>query len=254
MSPLQIDRELLLGVEALRQKFVTPDGFLVGLATWLSNPARPLGDVLVELNFLTEDARWLLDLEPPMNSEEISGESLSAEVDGFPVTPSEAVARSPDPEARFGKGAFHDKGGLGQVFHGTDHELCREVAIKEIRDEHADNPDFRSRFLREAMITGGLEHPGIVPVYGLGTNGDGHPYYAMRFIRGKTLEDAIRLYRGEVESGKRQRDFNDLLRRFVDVCNTIAYAHGRGVIHRDLKPLNIMLGPYGEKACVMMEK
>src|SRR5262249_39639293 len=78
----------------------------------------------------------------------------------------------------------HAKGGLGEVFVARDEELHREVALKQIQDRHADNPQSRSRFVLEAEITGGLEHPGIVPVYGLGTYADGRPFYAMRFIKG----------------------------------------------------------------------
>ena len=85
----------------------------------------------------------------------------------------------------------HARGGLGAVFVALDVELNREVALKQILDHHADDPTSRQRFLIEAEITGGLEHPGIVPVYGLGTYGDGRPYYAMRFIRGDSLKEAI---------------------------------------------------------------
>ena len=85
----------------------------------------------------------------------------------------------------------HARGGLGAVFVALDSELDREVAIKQILDDRADDPASRARFLIEAEITGGLEHPGIVPVYGLGTHGDGRPYYAMRFIRGDSLKEAI---------------------------------------------------------------
>ena len=73
----------------------------------------------------------------------------------------------------------------------NDRELHREVAVKEIRDDCADHPDYRARFLREAEVTGRLEHPGIVPVYGIGYRDDGRPYYIMRFIRGETLKVAI---------------------------------------------------------------
>ena len=83
---------------------------------------------------------------------------------------------------------FHARGGLGEVYVAIDDELHREVALKQIQDEHADDPDSRSRFVVEAEITGGLEHPGIVPVYGLGRNDDGRPYYAMRLIRGESLQ------------------------------------------------------------------
>src|SRR4051812_24124851 len=85
----------------------------------------------------------------------------------------------------------HAKGGLGEVFVALDEELGREVALKEIQGRHADHPESRSRFVLEAEVTGCLEHPGIVPVYGLGNYPDGRPYYAMRFIRGSSLKEAI---------------------------------------------------------------
>jgi hypothetical protein len=139
----------------------------------------------------------------------------------------------------------HAKGGLGQVSVAHDEELHRQVALKEIQDRHADDPHSRARFLLEAEITGGLEHPGIVPVYGLGQYPDGRPFYAMRFIRGDSLKEAIqRFHQAEVagrDPGERALALRELLGRFVDVCNAIAYAHARGVLHRDLKPGNIML-------------
>ena len=85
----------------------------------------------------------------------------------------------------------HAKGGLGVVFLAQDTELNREVALKEIQDRFADDAGNRARFLTEAEVTGGLEHPGIVPIYGLGRYDDGRPFYAMRFIRGDSLKDAI---------------------------------------------------------------
>src|SRR5204862_5867866 len=86
----------------------------------------------------------------------------------------------------------HARGGLGEVYVALDTELNREVALKEIQDRHVDDAGSRARFLLEAEITGGLEHPSIVPVYGLGAHADGRPFYAMRFIRGDSLLDAIR--------------------------------------------------------------
>ena len=91
----------------------------------------------------------------------------------------------------------HARGGLGEVFVALDAELNREVALKQILDHHADDPTCRQRFLIEAEITGGLEHPGIVPVYGLGTYGSGRPYYAMRFIKGDSLKESIELFHGD---------------------------------------------------------
>ena len=106
----------------------------------------------------------------------------------------------------------------------------------------------------EAEVTGGLEHPGIVPVYGLGTYADGRPYYAMRFIRGDSLERVIRQFHTDQslnsQPGRRSLEFHKLLRRFVDVCNAIDYAHSRGVLHRDIKPANIIVGKHGETLVV----
>jgi len=93
----------------------------------------------------------------------------------------------------------HAQGGLGAVYVALDGELNREVALKEIRPSHAGDPESRTRFLREAEITGGLEHPGVVPVYALGHHADGRPFYAMRFIRGESLKEAIaRFHAAEV--------------------------------------------------------
>jgi tetratricopeptide (TPR) repeat protein len=149
---------------------------------------------------------------------------------------------------------LHDRGGLGNVYVAHDEELNREVALKEIQLDFAHDPQSRARFLLEAEVTGGLEHPGVVPVYGLGTYADGRPYYAMRFVKGNSLKEAVaRFHRGDSAgqlTGGRALEFRQLLRRFVDVCNAVEYAHSRGVLHRDLKPSNILLGPYGETLVV----
>jgi tetratricopeptide (TPR) repeat protein/tRNA A-37 threonylcarbamoyl transferase component Bud32 len=158
------------------------------------------------------------------------------------------------PAGRFRPLRYHARGGLGVVHVAEDGELRRQVALKRIREQFADDPASRQRFLREAEITGGLEHPGIVPVYGLGQGANGRPFYAMRFIKGDSLKEAIeRFHRAETparDPGERTLALRELLGRFVNVCNTVAYAHSRGVLHRDLKPANVMLGPYGETLVV----
>jgi len=150
----------------------------------------------------------------------------------------------------------HARGGLGEVFLAQDETLNREVALKQIRPEYAGDLVCQSRFVREAEITGGLGHPGIVPIYGLGRHGDGSPFYVMPFIRGSTLQDAIaRFHRPAVPNDRTSQptrilEFRKLLARFLEVCNAIDYAHDQGVIHRDLKPSNVMLGPFGETLVV----
>lgn len=143
----------------------------------------------------------------------------------------------------------HAKGGIGEVFVAWDREVGRLVALKEIRSEFARNSRLRARFLREAEINGNLEHPGIVPVYGLGKHDDGRPYYAMRFVEGGTLQHAIEQFHAranELSPIDWSLRIRPLLARFLDVCKAIAYAHDRNVLHRDLKPANVLLGTYGE--------
>jgi len=148
----------------------------------------------------------------------------------------------------------HRSGGLGFVSVAQDEEIHREVALKQIRQKYADDNDYRQRFRAEAEITGGLEHPNIVPVYGLGHDPAGRPFYAMRFIRGDSLKDAIKKFYESKDIQKnvseRRLVFRNLLKRFIDVCEAIHYAHTRGILHRDLKPGNVMLGRYGETLVV----
>ena len=119
---------------------------------------------------------------------------------------------------------------MGKVSVAHDDELYRDVAFKEIREEFANIPEYQARLKVEAEITGGLEHPGIVPVYGLGTYDDGRPYYTMRFIKGVGLETAIKSFlsvRGQLSPSDRNLELRRLLRRFIDVCEAVSYAHSR---------------------------
>jgi serine/threonine protein kinase len=181
------------------------------------------------------------------------------------------TAAAPGTLPRYGRFAvqrFHAKGGLGEVHVAVDEELKRDVALKRMQERCANDPAARRRFLNEAEITAKLEHPGIVPIYGLVQDEHGQPCYAMRFIEGESLGDAIKRFHGAVVQASSlaqpqartlvatakadftSLEFRQLLQRFISVCNTIAYAHSKQVIHRDIKPANVMLGPFGETLVV----
>src|SRR5262249_34874646 len=147
------------------------------------------------------------------------------------------------------------QGGIGKVSVAFDAELQREVALKQIKPERADDTDSRARFLLEAEVTGRLEHPGIVPVYGKGDDEEGRPFYVMRFVRGTSFDEAMpQFHRADEDLHRDPRErtlaLRQLLDRFADICHTIAYAHSRGVLHRDLKPANVLLGPFNESLVV----
>jgi eukaryotic-like serine/threonine-protein kinase len=149
---------------------------------------------------------------------------------------------------------YHAAGALGEVFMARNAELNREVALKFLKPSRAGDPESRRRFFLEAEVTSRLEHPGIVPIYALGTDNAGEPCYAMRFIRGETLQDRIAAFHAadqpDRDPSERSLALLELLHRFVSICNTMAYAHNRGILHRDLKPRNVMLGKYDETLLV----
>ena len=282
------DRNLLYGILALQMDFINRDALIRAMHAWVLEKTKPLGEILREHGALTEEVHALLETLVRKHLERHGQdvrESLAA------VQPNAALAADlaslPDPQIQASVVSMksqapghlvpclgatqaheqaapvsmryrilgpHRRGGLGEVFMAHDEELGRKVALKQIRCEYADHPDNRARFLLEAEITGGLEHPGIVPVYGLCAYPDGRPFYAMRFVHGKSLREAIQGFhkaeRPDRDPGERALALRGLLNSFVAVCNAVAYAHSRGVLHRDLKPANIMLGPYGETLVV----
>lgn len=127
------------------------------------------------------------------------------------------------------------RGGMGTVYLAEDTELNRQVAIKVLSTPEM-TEDLRGRMIREAQIIARLEHPGIVPVHDVGALPDGRIFYAMKFVRGVRLDE----YAANTSSTR------DRMRKFQSVCDAVAFAHAHGVIHRDLKPQNIMIGSFGE--------
>jgi serine/threonine-protein kinase len=168
------------------------------------------------------------------DGETASGPGLAA---GTPAGPS--AGREELPERYQVEGEIA-RGGMGRVLKGTDTELGREIAVKVLLETHAGRTELVQRFVEEAQIAGQLQHPGITPVYDVGGLAGQRPYFTMKLVKGETL--AKLLAQRESPGQDRAR----FLKVFESVCQTIAYAHARGVIHRDLKPANIMVGRFGE--------
>ena len=283
------DGNLLFGVLAWQSGVVTESQLLATMRAWTFAKSKSIGEILVEQSILTESQCAKLDqmvasylglhrnnasqalaslssvpgvansLRHQISDDEVQASLahfdrtvISDSTSGADELASTLVRPVSTGESRYQIIKLHDRGGLGEVFVAKDQELNREVALKEIQSQFADHSDSRNRFMLEAEVTGGLEHPGIVPVYGLGQYEDGRPYYAMRFIKGDSLKDAITAFHSskELSASERSLQLRKLLGRFIDVCQAISYAHSRGVLHRDLKPGNIMLGKYGETLVV----
>jgi len=162
--------------------------------------------------------------------------------------PTAPTADPPPVSERYTPVAGIGEGGMGRVALCHDHEMGRRVALKQLRPELAHNPEARARFEHEARITGRLAHPSIVPVYELVKPPEGHsPFYTMRFVQGDTLTEATRIYHNRRRANEPVAlDLLRLLNAFVNVCQAVAYAHSQGVLHRDLKGSNVVLGAFGE--------
>jgi serine/threonine protein kinase len=145
----------------------------------------------------------------------------------------DAVDR-PDAGDRYEVHELLGRGGMGTVYRATDRVLARDVALKVLSTEQESDP-VAQRLQRESRVLARLEHPGIVAVHDAGTLADGRPFYVMRLVRGRRLDEQAR------DDGR-----GDLFRRFLAICDAVSFAHARGVIHRDLKPSNVMVGEFGE--------
>ena len=281
------DRELLFGILAVQNDCVTRKDFIAGVQVWLQDKSNSLAAILNQRGSITDTERDLIEKLTQLNMDrnkvnleqslarlngvgDIANElaqlgdpeindSLRTVTIGLPAmvrAPGSGIGKSSNGSSEKNGSRFrilcsHARGGLGEIFIAVDEELNREVALKEIQARFVDDPGICGRFLFEAEITGCLEHPGIVPVYGFGRYGNGQPFYAMRLIRGESLKQAAcRLHELKKTATHKSIEFRGLLNRFVDVCQAIEYAHSRGVIHRDIKPDNIMLGKFGETLVV----
>lgn len=251
------DHRLQVGFIALEQRLITRAQLSEAIARWLEDMNRPLSEILLLSNLITSQQLEAIEKsetspEALKSTEEIE-ETL--QLAGRSARGAEHTPTLRSAPRRYVFLRHHAQGGLGQVSIALDSELNRVVALKEILPHRADDAESQRRFIAEGEITGQLEHPGIVPVYGLGADPERRPYYAMRFVKGENLKQAIERFhqgRGRHDKlvGERALELRKLLGRFVDICNTIEYAHSRRVLHRDLKPENILLGRYGETLVV----
>jgi serine/threonine-protein kinase len=160
--------------------------------------------------------------------------------DHAPVVQPSSPEMPRGPEARYQLLGEIARGGMGVVLKGRDPDLGRDLAFKVLKAELAGRPAAEQRFVEEAQVGGQLQHPGVVPVYDLGRFADGRPFFAMKLVKGRTLAEAL------AERADPAADRGHFLHVFLQVCQTVAYAHSRGVIHRDLKPANVMVGSFGE--------
>jgi serine/threonine-protein kinase len=272
---MDTDRNLLFGVIALQADLLDQDQFVRACTLWSTQKATPLADLMVREGWLTPADR--ADVEKVLDRKlrkhrgdaraglaEVSTDRVRQSLAGLDDNEvQKSLAGSPPPEGhvllattafvpeageRYTLSRLHATGGIGRVWLARDARLARDVALKELRPERAGNPAVWARFLQEARITGQLEHPGIVPIYEVGRRpNDQAPFYTMRFVRGRTLGEAGRAYHERRSRGEATPlELRELLSAFIGVCNAVAYAHSRGVLHRDLKPKNVILGDFGE--------
>ncbi|MBP9891919.1 MAG: protein kinase [Planctomycetes bacterium] len=235
------------------------DGERVSRAVSVFEPAEATDSTPMSLEFPEEapqsgislDTRTLLSLE---------GGGSGGQGSGAPIR-----SRLMQDAARYEIKREFARGGMGRILLSRDLDVGRDVALKELLPElvsggtrlgtramgsagGGETDETGERFLREAKVTGQLEHPNIVPVYEIGERDDGNVYYTMKYVRGKTMAARLREIRKDDSLSEEQKNAErlKLLDAFVAMCNAIAFAHSRGVIHRDIKPENVMLGDFGE--------
>ena len=272
---MDTDGNLLFGVLALHADLIDSEQFVEVCSVWAGRKDHTIAQLLVERRWITDEDQAAIEHLATLKLRKHNGNayaSLAAVLDNLTRSAlsrvedrdiQRSLAELPSTQAsartsmsishtgdrgRYSLKHLHARGGIGQVWLAHDADLDRDVALKELRPEQINNPSALDRFLDEARITGQLEHPGAVPVYELIRQSPDHsPFYTMRFINGQTLAEVSRVYhRKRVEGQADPLDLATLLNAFVAVCNTVAYAHSRGVIHRDLKGQNVILGDFGE--------
>jgi serine/threonine-protein kinase len=289
MAASETDRNLLFAVTALQLDILEQSQFAEACSVWALTMDRPMEELLQERGWITAEDHQeiahnidrklkkhrgdvhaslaaaadssvrevLRSIDQPAIRQSVdelppaTGHVLTTVIlDGGSQPPSlRSAPGSRPPSLRYTLSSVHGEGGLGRVWLARDTELNRNVALKEVRLDRSADVRYLRRFLREAQVTGQLEHPNIVPVYELARRmDDDQPFYTMRFVQGRTLGQEIARFHTDRagKPGSRLDWQRRLLEPFVKICEAIGYAHSRNVIHRDLKPENVVLGDHGE--------
>ena len=271
---MSAERYLLFAVLAFENELIDLAQLTSVCRAWAEDKSKPLADLLVERGWLSLKNREFIDElverklakhqhDPrvTLNSvvrgdvcdaiKQVEDADIQQSLSSWPLsgpvlieTIGETLGEPEQPKSRYTWVSEVGKGGLGKVWLARDNDLAREVALKEVKPGSASTEAVR-RLIKEAQITGQLQHPNIVPVYEV--NRGGRPFYTMKLVKGETLSKAIRRHHEQSRAGHEDPlSLPRLLNVFVNVCEALAYAHSRGIIHRDLKPENIVLGDYGE--------
>src|SRR5262245_59072011 len=198
-----------------------------------SEPSRP-SSVSQGLNVLQSPT-------PPGDTPPGNGRATPADNAQPPTTPEiTSDGELPAQAGRYPIEREIARGGMGVVLRATDPTFRRPLAVKVLLADWKDKPDLEKRFLEEAQITARLQHPGVPPIHDAGRLEDGRPFFAMKLVQGQTLAELLK------QRPSPAHELPRFLAAFGQLCQTIAYAHARGVLHRDLKPSNVMVGAFGE--------
>ncbi len=255
-------QDFSIALLALRHQLITREDFRRCAEALHEEPDASAGDLLVDMHLLTASevsalsvlrdalaARGCAPASAPSPRPSATAGSLDETVDMRSGSAVRHRSDSPEGEKKAGKYIFVEeigRGGIGAVHNVFDADFNRHIAMKVMIGGDTAPPERLSRFLREAKLTGQLEHPNIVPAYSIGKMETGEPYFTMRLIKGRSLSEVLkRILEGETEIRFEFTRWR-LLSIFQAVCMAMAFSHDKGIIHRDLKPENVMIGDFGE--------